>query len=126
MAVHRRWSVQERLHDPPRLLHSVLAGEPCALTDHRGMEQHLVRSRSFTALVGELHVQMDGARAGRVLASWDLAREYGFTDVDGSQPHWAEHYSRTYGRPYPVADDTAYASWLDSSIEVVKPDWPSY
>lgn len=26
------------------------------------------------------------AKSGRVLTSWDLAREYGFTDVDGSRP----------------------------------------
>jgi NAD(P)-dependent dehydrogenase (short-subunit alcohol dehydrogenase family) len=28
------------------------------------------------------------ARTGRTLSSWGLAREYGFTDVDGSQPDW--------------------------------------
>jgi len=27
-----------------------------------------------------------------VLTSWDLAREYGFTDVDGSRPDWGRHY----------------------------------
>jgi len=31
-------------------------------------------------------------KAGRVHTSWDLAREYGFTDADGSQPHWGEHF----------------------------------
>ena len=30
--------------------------------------------------------------SGRTLASWDLAREYGFTDVDGGQPDWGRHY----------------------------------
>ncbi|MCR9244671.1 MAG: SDR family oxidoreductase [bacterium] len=29
--------------------------------------------------------------AGRVLAGWDLAREYDVKDVDGRQPHWDEH-----------------------------------
>lgn len=34
------------------------------------------------------------AKSGKTLASWDLAREYGFTDVDGRQPHWGEYYAR--------------------------------
>ena len=32
------------------------------------------------------------ARTGRSLATWDLAREYGFTDVDGSRPDWGTHF----------------------------------
>jgi NAD(P)-dependent dehydrogenase (short-subunit alcohol dehydrogenase family) len=31
--------------------------------------------------------------AGRALASWELAREYGFTDVDGARPDWGAHYA---------------------------------
>ncbi len=31
------------------------------------------------------------ARSGQVLTSWDLAEEYGFTDVDGRRPHWGRH-----------------------------------
>lgn len=27
---------------------------------------------------------------GQALATWHLVRDYGFTDVDGSQPHWAD------------------------------------
>ncbi|GAA4603251.1 NAD(P)-dependent dehydrogenase (short-subunit alcohol dehydrogenase family) [Actinoplanes octamycinicus] len=30
-------------------------------------------------------------RSGQVLTSWDLAEEYGFTDVDGRRPHWDRH-----------------------------------
>lgn len=33
------------------------------------------------------------ARTGRALATWDLAKEYGFTDADGSQPDWAGHWA---------------------------------
>jgi NAD(P)-dependent dehydrogenase (short-subunit alcohol dehydrogenase family) len=29
--------------------------------------------------------------SGRALTSWDLPREYGFTDVDGTQPDWGTH-----------------------------------
>ncbi len=31
-------------------------------------------------------------RTGQTLATWDLALEYGFTDLDGSQPHWQKNY----------------------------------
>lgn len=31
-------------------------------------------------------------RSGNILSSWDLAREYGFTDVDGHRPDWGEHF----------------------------------
>ncbi|WP_404362335.1 SDR family oxidoreductase [Corallococcus coralloides] len=79
--------------------------------------------RGVAALAADPEVHR---RAGRVVASWTLAREYGFTDLDGSQPHWAEYFERTYGKPYTVADDAAYASWLGGSIEIVCPDWPKY
>jgi NAD(P)-dependent dehydrogenase (short-subunit alcohol dehydrogenase family) len=32
------------------------------------------------------------AKAGGLFSSWGLAREYGFTDVDGSQPDWQAHF----------------------------------
>jgi hypothetical protein len=32
-------------------------------------------------------------KAGTVQSSWNLAQEYGFTDVDGRQPHWAKFYA---------------------------------
>ncbi|MFP2910247.1 SDR family oxidoreductase [Pyxidicoccus sp. 3LFB2] len=79
--------------------------------------------RAVAALAADPNVH---TRAGRVFSSWDLSREYGFIDVDGSRPHWGEYFARTYGRPYAIADDAAYASWLDSPIEFTNPEWPSY
>ncbi len=35
-----------------------------------------------------------GAKTGRVLASWTLAEEYGFDDVDGRRPNWGRHFDR--------------------------------
>jgi NAD(P)-dependent dehydrogenase (short-subunit alcohol dehydrogenase family) len=32
-------------------------------------------------------------KSGAVLTSWNLAREYGITDVDGRQPHWGEYFA---------------------------------
>ncbi len=31
--------------------------------------------------------------SGQALSSWGLAREYGFTDSDGSRPDWGRHYA---------------------------------
>ena len=46
--------------------------------------------RAATALASD----PDVARwAGRALSSWRLAREYGFTDVDGERPDWGAHYA---------------------------------
>ena len=42
--------------------------------------------------VAALAADPDVARkAGGVYASWTLAREYGFTDLDGSTPHWGDY-----------------------------------
>ncbi|MER6448052.1 SDR family oxidoreductase [Streptomyces venezuelae] len=41
------------------------------------------------------------ARTGRALATWDLHKEYGFTDTDGTRPdfaaHWAGNLEAEYG-----------------------------
>ncbi len=31
-------------------------------------------------------------KTGQTLATWDLAEEYGFTDLDGTRPHWQRNY----------------------------------
>ncbi len=33
-------------------------------------------------------------RTGQALSTWQLAKEYGFTDRDGSQPDWGTHFQR--------------------------------
>ena len=45
--------------------------------------------RAVVALVSDPGVL---EKTGQALTSWDLAREYGFTDVDGTQPDWGTHY----------------------------------
>jgi NAD(P)-dependent dehydrogenase (short-subunit alcohol dehydrogenase family) len=47
--------------------------------------------RAVAALAGDPEV---GRWNGQVLSSWQLAREYGFTDVDGSRPDWGAHFAR--------------------------------
>src|SRR5262245_3837129 len=34
------------------------------------------------------------AKTGQALSSWDLAREYGFTDVDGATPDWGAYFDQ--------------------------------
>ncbi len=41
--------------------------------------------RAVAALAADPNVQ---EKTGQVLASWTLAREYGFTDIDGRRPDW--------------------------------------
>ncbi len=36
-------------------------------------------------------------KTGQTLATWDLAEEYGFTDLDGTQPHWQRNYEAAIG-----------------------------
>ena len=57
-------------------------------------------------LLAALAADPDRARfAGRCLGSWDLMREYGFTDADGTRPDWgavdleARESSLTEGHP---------------------------
>ncbi|MFF4262647.1 SDR family oxidoreductase [Streptomyces virginiae] len=44
-------------------------------------------------------------RTGRALATWDLYKEYGFTDADGSRPDFAAHWARNLEAEYgPLGD----------------------
>ena len=44
--------------------------------------------RAVAALAADPDV---AKKSGRVFSSWALAREYGFADVDGRQPHWDDY-----------------------------------
>lgn len=72
-------------------------------------------ARGLAALAADPDVKR---RAGRVFASWDLAREYGVTDVDGSRPDWASYFEKAFGQPYPRADEQAYDTWSRSAFEI--------
>jgi hypothetical protein len=43
--------------------------------------------RAVVALAADPKVK---AKSGRVFSSWALAREYGFTDLDGTRPDWGK------------------------------------
>jgi hypothetical protein len=48
--------------------------------------------RAVAALAADPNLS---ARSGRALSSGDLAKEYGFTDVDGRRPDWKSYFDRT-------------------------------
>ncbi|MCL4394178.1 MAG: SDR family oxidoreductase [Chloroflexi bacterium] len=45
--------------------------------------------RAVAALASDPNLMV---KSGQTLATWDLAEEYGFTDLDGSRPHWQRNY----------------------------------
>ena len=48
--------------------------------------------RAVAALAADPDVM---ARTGRALATWDLSKDYGFTDADGSRPDFAAYWAAT-------------------------------
>ena len=51
--------------------------------------------RAIVALATDPNVKQ---KAGQALATWGLAKEYGFTDVDGSQPDWGSYWRENFKR----------------------------
>lgn len=50
--------------------------------------------RAVVALAADLNIM---SKTGKALATWNLAREYGFTDIDGTQPDWGGHARQNLG-----------------------------
>jgi NAD(P)-dependent dehydrogenase (short-subunit alcohol dehydrogenase family) len=75
--------------------------------------------RAVVALAADPQVKR---KSGRVFSSWALAREYGFRDIDGRQPHWGDHARKKYGK-YKICDETFYSYWVPGLIELIFPDW---
>jgi NAD(P)-dependent dehydrogenase (short-subunit alcohol dehydrogenase family) len=63
-------------------------------------------------------------KRGRVFASWTLAREYGFTDVDGSRPDWGAHFEAKYGVPVAPCGEAVYGEVFGGMFAATMPDWP--
>jgi NAD(P)-dependent dehydrogenase (short-subunit alcohol dehydrogenase family) len=65
--------------------------------DATKIEPHFIASetpffvgRAVAALAADPQVS---GKAGGVYASWTLSDEYGFTDIDGSKPHWGRYFA---------------------------------
>jgi NAD(P)-dependent dehydrogenase (short-subunit alcohol dehydrogenase family) len=54
--------------------------------------------RAIAALASDQNVSRF---AGKTLSSWSLMRQYGFTDIDGSQPDWGKFWDATHVQDYP-------------------------
>lgn len=83
-------------------------------------ESPLFVGRGVAALAADPNVK---AKSGKVFASWTLAREYGFTDADGSRPDWGVHFETTFNARYRTFDDDMYAAFTGPA-DIVFPDWP--
>jgi NAD(P)-dependent dehydrogenase (short-subunit alcohol dehydrogenase family) len=75
--------------------------------------------RAVAALAADPKVK---EKSGRVFSSWALAREYGFTDLDGSRPDWGSYATKKYGK-YKICDEQFYSYWTPGLIEMIFPDW---
>ena len=75
--------------------------------------------RAVAALASDPKVK---SKSGRVFSSWALAREYGFTDLDGTQPHWGNYARKKYGK-YKICDEQFYSYWVPGLVELIFPDW---
>jgi NAD(P)-dependent dehydrogenase (short-subunit alcohol dehydrogenase family) len=75
--------------------------------------------RAAVALAADPQVKK---KSGRVFSSWALAREYGFTDIDGTQPHWGNYARKKYGN-YKICDERFYSYWVPGLVELIFPDW---
>jgi len=75
--------------------------------------------RAVVALAADRQVSK---KSGRVFSSWALAREYGFTDIDGTQPHWGNYARKKYGK-YKICDERFYSYWVPGLVELIFPDW---
>ena len=53
-------------------------------------ESPLFVGRAVAALAADPKVL---ERSGNILSSWELARDYGFTDEDGRRPDWGRHFT---------------------------------
>jgi len=78
--------------------------------------------RAVAALAADPDIQQ---KSGRVFGSWDLAREYGFTDLDGNRPSWPGHLEDWTGSRFKSCDPFFYSTYWDNGmIESFFPDWP--
>jgi NAD(P)-dependent dehydrogenase (short-subunit alcohol dehydrogenase family) len=81
-----------------------------------GSETPFFVGRAVAALASDPDVS---AKSGRVFSSWGLSDEYGFTDIDGRQPHWGNYFAKTFGKPIKRCDEGFYDYWFDDAVDAV-------
>lgn len=75
--------------------------------------------RAVAALAADPNLRK---KSGRVFSSWAMAREYGFTDLDGTRPDWGRYARKKYGH-YKICDERFYSYWVPGLVELIFPDW---
>jgi len=90
-----------------------------AISDFMVSETPRYVGRAVVALAADPKVKN---KTGRVLSSWALAREYGFTDIDGAQPHWGDYARKKYGN-YKICDNVFHSYQVPGLIELMFPAW---
>jgi len=95
------------------------AGQNDAPGDFMVSESPRYVGRAVVALAADPKVK---AKSGRVFSSWALAREYGFTDLDGTRPDWGKYARKKYGK-YKICDERFYSYWVPGLVEMMFPDW---
>jgi NAD(P)-dependent dehydrogenase (short-subunit alcohol dehydrogenase family) len=90
-----------------------------APNDFMASESPRYIGRAVVALAADPKVKN---KSGRVFSSWALAREYGFTDLDGTRPHWGNYAKKKYGK-YKICDELFYSYWVPGLVELIFPDW---
>jgi NAD(P)-dependent dehydrogenase (short-subunit alcohol dehydrogenase family) len=95
------------------------ANQNDAPDDFMASESPRFVGRAVVALAADPHVK---EKSGRVFSSWALAREYGFTDLDGTRPHWGDYARKKYGK-YKICDERFYSYWVPGLVELIFPDW---
>jgi NAD(P)-dependent dehydrogenase (short-subunit alcohol dehydrogenase family) len=90
--------------------------------DYIASETPLFAGRAVAALAADPALMK---KSGRAFSSWGLSDEYGFTDADGSRPHWGRHFLEKYGDQLNPCDDGFYKYWLGGPIDTLYPDWPA-
>jgi NAD(P)-dependent dehydrogenase (short-subunit alcohol dehydrogenase family) len=84
-------------------------------------ETPLYAGRAIAALAADPNIMK---KSGRVFSSWTLSEEYGFSDADGTRPHWGRYFAGKYGASMNTCDEGFYKYWSGGGIAAVFPDWP--
>ena len=70
-----------------------------------GSESPFFVGRAVAALASDARVP---EKSGGLYSSWGLSEEYGFTDVDGSRPHWGRYFSEHFPRMANAEPETGF------------------
>lgn len=77
-----------------------------------GSETPFFVGRAVAALASDPNVL---EKSGGLYSSWGLSEEYGFTDVDGSSPHWWSYFSEHFPQMTNARPQTAFRWTIESS-----------